>query len=84
LPVGPRPVPAAVAHPGRASCGSPHSALIEAKLETGLSTQRIHQDPVAEVGFTGSYQSFKRFVRRLHGAAPERVWRIEVQPGEDI
>ena len=33
--------------------------------------------------FTGSYQSVKRFVRRLRGAAQERVWRIEGQPGEE-
>lgn len=87
LPAGPRPVPPAVADPGRPSCCSPHSALIEAKLEAkleaGLSAQRIHQDLVAEVGFTGSYQSVKRFVRHLRSAAPERVWRIEVQPGEE-
>jgi transposase len=83
LPAGPRPVPPAVADPGRPSRCSPHSELIEAKLEAGLSAQRIHQDLVAEVGFSGSYQSVKRFVRHLRGAAPERVWRIEVQPGEE-
>ena len=38
---------------------------------------------MAEVGFSGSYQLVKRFVRHLRGAAPERVWRIEVQPGEE-
>ena len=53
------------------------------KLETGLSAQRIHQALAAQVGFTGSYQSVKRFVLRLRGAAPERVWRIEVQPHEE-
>jgi len=81
LPAGPRPVPPAGADPGRPSRCSPHSALIEAKLEAGLSAQRIHQDLVAEVGFTGSYQSVKRFVRRLRGAALECVWRIKAQPG---
>jgi transposase len=83
LTADPRPVPPAVADPGRPSRCSPHSELIEAKLEAGLSAQRIHQDLVAEVGFTESYQSVKRFVRHLRGAAPERVWRIEVQPGEE-
>jgi transposase len=77
------PVPPAVADPGRPSRCSPHLELIEAKLEAGLSAQRIHKDLVAEVGFTGSYQSVKRFVRHLRSAAPERVWRIEVQPGEE-
>ena len=83
LPVDPRPIPPAVADPGRPGHCSPHAALITAKLETGLSAQRIHQDLVVEVGFTGSYQSVKRFVRRLRGAVPDRVWRIEVQPGEE-
>jgi transposase len=83
LPVDPRPAPPAVADPGRPGHCSPHAALITAKLETGLSAQRIHQDLVVEVGFTGSYQSVKRFVRRLRGAVPDRVWRIEVQPGEE-
>ena len=54
LTADPRPVPPAVADPGRPSRCSPHSELIEAKLEAGLSAQRIHQDLVAEVGFTGS------------------------------
>jgi transposase len=83
LPVDPRPAPPAVADPGRPGHCSPHAALITAKLETGLSAQRIHQDLVVEIGFTGSYQSVKRFVRRLRGAVPDRVWRIEVQPGEE-
>jgi transposase len=69
---------------GRPSWCDPHRERIEAKLETGLSAQRIYQDLVAEVGLVGSYQSVKRFVRRLRRQAPERVWRIEVQPGEEV
>ena len=42
LTADPRPVPPAVADPGRPSRCSPHSELIEAKLEAGLSAQRIH------------------------------------------
>jgi hypothetical protein len=34
-------------------------------MEAGLSAQRIYQDLVEENGFLGSYQSVKRFVRRL-------------------
>ena len=83
FPAGPRPVPPAVADPGRPSRCSPHSELIEAKLEAGLSAQHIHRALVTEVGFTGFCQMVKRFVRHLRGAAPERVWRIEVQPGEE-
>jgi transposase len=71
------------AEPGRPSLCDSHRLRIETKLEAGLSAQRIYQDLVAEVAFTGSYQSVKRFVRRLRQAQPERVWRIEVQPGEE-
>lgn len=72
------------AEAGRPSFCDPHRARIAAKLDAGLSAQRIHQDLVAEVGFGGSYQSVKRFVRRLRRQQPERVWRIEVQPGEEV
>jgi len=55
-----------------------------AKLNGGLSAQRIHQDLVEENGFAGSYQSVKRFVARLKEKHPERVYRMECQPGEEM
>ena len=69
----------------QAEAGRPnaHRERIETKLEAGLSAQRIYQDLVGEVGFSGSYQSVKRFVRQLRQRQPQRVWRIEVQPGEE-
>jgi hypothetical protein len=39
---------------------------------------------VGENAFTDSYQSVKRFVRKLRTAQPERVWRLECQPGEEL
>jgi transposase len=72
------------AEAGRPSFCDPHRALISDKLDAQLSARRIYQDLVAEVGFTGSYQSVKRFVRQLRRAQPGRVWRIEVQPGEEV
>jgi transposase len=68
---------------GRPSLCDPHYLRIEAKCEAGLSAQRIYQDLKAEVAFTGSYQSVKRFVRRFRQAHPEQVKRIEVQPAEE-
>jgi transposase len=83
--LGPEWVTAAlVAEAGRPSHCAVHQARIETKLEEGLSAQRIYQDLVAEVDFSGSYQSVKRFVRQLRDQTPERVWRIEVQPGEEV
>jgi transposase len=72
------------AEAGRPSLCEPHRQRIEAKLEGRLSAQRIYQDLQGEVQFNGSYQSVKRFVRQLRREQPERVWRIEVQPGEEV
>lgn len=69
---------------GRPSLCEPHRQCIELKLEAGLSSQRIYQDLIDEVGFGGSYQSVKRFVQGLRAKQPERVWRIEVAPGEEV
>ncbi len=69
---------------GRPSLCERHRELIQSKLESGLSAQRIYQDLVAELGFVGSYQCVKRFVRKLSQQQPERVWRVEVQPGEEV
>jgi transposase len=69
---------------GRKSQCEPLAAVIMAKVELGLSAQRIYQDLVGENGFTDSYQSVKRFVRKLREAQPERIWRLECQPGEEL
>src|SRR5258706_1349229 len=37
-----------------------------------------------ENGFRDSYQSVKRFVRKLRAIQPERVWCLECQPGEEL
>jgi transposase len=72
------------AEAGRPSLCDAHGERITGKMAAGLSAQRIYQDLRAEVDFAGSYQSVKRFVRRLRRAEPERVWRVEVEPGEEL
>ena len=69
---------------GRKSQCEPLIEVITAKVEVGLSAQRIYQDLVEENGFTDSYQSVKRFVRKWRASQPERVWRLECQPGEEL
>ena len=69
---------------GRKSACTAHEELIQEKAEQGLTAQRIYQDLKLEVSFTGSYQAVKRFVRQLRQTDPARVWRIEVQPGEEV
>ncbi len=58
--------------------------VIAPKVELGLSAQRIYQDLVAGHGFGGSYPSVSRYVAKLKASEPERVWRIECQPGEEL
>ena len=69
---------------GPASLCQPHAEFILEKVNAGLSAQRIYQDLKGERSFGGSYQSVKRYVAKLRAADPELVWRIEVQPGEEV
>jgi len=69
---------------GRKSQCEPFFGTIAAKVEVGLSAQRIYQDLVEQNGFTDSYESVKRFVRKLKVSQPQRVWRIECRPGEEV
>jgi len=66
---------------GRSQC-EPFCEVIEAKLQSGLSRQRIYQDLRDEHGFEGSYYSVRRFVKRLGQDRPIPFRRIECLPGE--
>lgn len=68
---------------GRPSQCEPLRELILAKLGQQLSAQRIWQDLAADPGFTGSYDSVKRFVRRLGATTPLPFRRMECGPGEE-
>jgi len=68
---------------GPPSLCQPYEAVIKAKLDQGLSAQRIYQDIVAEEGFEGSYSSVKRFVRRLGTSTPLPFRRMECEPGHE-
>lgn len=80
--VSPLPKPA-IPTTGRDSQCKPFHEQIERELQSCLSAQRIYQDLVVESGFTGSYESVKRYVRRLHITHPDRVYRVECLPGEE-
>lgn len=58
--------------------------LIWAKLEQGLTAQRIHQDLCEEHGFPGKYSSVRRYVQRLQEQSAQAFRRIEVAPGEEM
>ena len=57
---------------------------IKEMLELGLSVRRIYQDLSGEYGFSGSYDSVKRFIRGLQSSHPYPVRRIEKLPGEEV
>ena len=67
---------------GRSDC-EPLRKVIEAKLDLGLHAKRIHQDLVEEHGFSGSYWSVMRFVRRLGNVRELPFRRLECEAGEE-
>jgi len=58
--------------------------IIEAKLDQGLTSKRIHQDLVAEHGFASKYHSVRRFVSALGRTTPLPMRRMECSPGEQV
>ncbi len=68
---------------GRSAC-APWRDVIIAAVEQGLSAVRIHQDLVHDHGFTGGYQSVRRFVRHYVAAQALPFRRIECAPGEEL
>ena len=75
--------PARPEFPGPPSKCAPLRGTISEKLDAGLSAQRIWQDLKVEHGFAGSYQSVKRFCRRLGRKTELPFRRIEVEPGAE-
>lgn len=69
---------------GRKSLCLDHAAWILTQVEAGLTAQRIYQDLKTESAFSGSYQSVKRYVAKLRQTDPALVYRIEVQPAEEV
>jgi transposase len=74
----------AVSAPPSASACAVHRDTIEVGLSRGRNAMAIWQDLVDTCGFTGGYQSVKRFVRKLVGSpSKEACAVIETAPGEE-
>jgi transposase len=71
------------ARAGTVSVCAAWQAVIEAKLDLGLSAKRICQDLRSEHGFGVSYYSVRRFVRRLGRTRALPFRRLECPPGEE-
>ena len=59
----------------------PWRAVIVAKLELGLTAQRIYQDLVSYHGFTGHYHSVRRFIVHLGRSRALPFRRMECAAG---
>jgi len=58
-----------------------YDSIIREKLEGGQNAKSIYQDLYLEQGYRGSYESVKRYVRKLRHAHPKLYARIETPPG---
>ncbi len=67
-----------------ASVCEPYREAIQQGLARGRNAIAIWQDLVSDHGFTGGYQTVKRFVRKLRGTqVPEASGIILTSPGEE-
>ena len=73
----------AISTAGRKSLCGKHDEYIREQLKVGLGAQRIFQDLVEDKDFAGSYESGKRYVRKLEQIEPVPFRRMEVMPGTE-
>jgi hypothetical protein len=67
-----------------ASACEPWRDWIASQLAAGRNAKAIWQDLVDDHGFTATYQSVKRFVRKLQDGSPRQACAIiETPPGEE-
>lgn len=70
-------------YPGRRSDCEPWREWIVAQRDQGLSAQRIYQDLTSEHAAQVSYDSVRRFLRRLGWTRPLPFRRLECAPGQE-
>jgi transposase len=78
------PQPQSPSSPITASVCEPYRETIELWLSRGRNATAIWQDLVDQHGYSGGYQTVKRFARKLRGAhSPQAVGIILTSPGEE-
>ena len=60
----------------------PFRARVEALRGQGLEVTALHQR-LKEEGFTGSYHTLRRYVRRIEAKTPQGFMRVETPAGEE-
>jgi len=79
----PAPPPRPTRSPTASAC-EPYREAIEIGLGRGRNAMAIWQDLVTDYGFTGAYQSVRRFIRKFLGTqSPEARVVIETAAGEE-
>jgi transposase len=68
---------------GSVSTAGPWREVILQKLDAGLTAQRIYQDLHGDHGYTGSYWSVRRLVKKLTAVLPAPFRRMECEPGAE-
>ena len=66
----------------QASVTGPHEGKIKQWVEQGIQATTIYQALVSQFGFTGSYSSVRRRVRKIRGASPKATCMLHFAPGE--
>jgi hypothetical protein len=61
-----------------------HRVFIEAQLRLRRNATAIFQELVDDHGYSGAYNSVKRFVRALRHKEPEQFDRLSFLPGEEM
>lgn len=69
---------------GSRSNVSVYDEPIREKLSNGQNGRSIYQDLYVEEGYRGSYDSVKRYIRKLKRQSPHLFMRIETPPGEEV
>jgi transposase len=69
---------------GRKSLCLNYHEFIKKRLLQDFSAQRIYQDLVSERDFSGSYESVKRYARKLNDKFEAPFRRIELPPGVEV
>ena len=78
-----KPASAPLGSVGSVSAADAWREPIVQKLETGLSAQRIYQDLRSDHGYSGSYYSVRRLIKKLAADTPAPFRRMECEAGTE-
>jgi len=69
-------------NPTQLSLTQPHETKIKKWINQGIQATTIYQALVEQFGFTGSYSSVRRTVRKLRDKSPKATCVLDFDPGE--